>query len=833
MLYVNNIEIDKVVYNGTELDTVYYNSVEVFTSAREVTYSLTNLVQVSCPSKVKNGGTLVAQIGGASGYLTPESVAVTMDGVALTTTSSNSSYYTYDANTGTITVYNCIGSINVSATSDIQYSTLWVFSGNTVTKYNGSDINITIPYCYKTYTRNNQSYYAIANVSTTGYTNVTTIGASMFYGVTTLRSVTVYTPLKYINSEAFRGCTNLQTFSAPSSLTTIYASAFYGCSSLTSSCRASTYGDYCYYNCTSLASIGGVTSSVSFGTVGNYSFYNCSKLTCAGITFNNVGNYAFWNCQKITGTATRSGSVSSGATNTIGSFAFAKTNITYFDLNNIHAKAKSTWGSGCFSSNSKWDVKLNIGQSYSPIASLVHTSTSSGDGGTYKYIYGGYMYGSSASGKIVSGDYVPIVLVYTYWGSEEHYSYCDNVTTDSIASYYMCLTISSSSSAGFTFRAECRNGMTTTDTFKSAYANVRYYTMKEDPNSVSSKNESTYTEAGSVTPTHGVAYWWYPFSYVTAQNSGCVAFDTPVTLADGTTKMIQDITYKDRILRFNHDTGEIDTSYCHWLNKEETAKRYIKVTFDDDSYINFIFPHSMYSLDLNRYVQITRKDEFGIGTRVAKQVWVDGKPQIAEAVVKGIELIEEEIKFCEVVTGQFLNSFANNMLVTEPFTIGFQNMYGFDEKMRYLSPVRKQYLNGEYKGYLFSEDYIRDTLRITDKDSIGFRAEEWGMLMESGYIDEDGIHIMIDDFVNSPLHKVEPIKDKKGNNIWPVTTDIDVVENIDDYMRVEGTEYVLPNNEADNFIGWYCSADSKMYQPGDVYKVKYGTHFTAKFDKGE
>ena len=77
MLYVNNTEIEKVVYNGTDLDTVYYNGVEVFTSARAVTYTLVNLIQLSCPSKVKNGGTLIAQIGGASGYLTPETVAVT------------------------------------------------------------------------------------------------------------------------------------------------------------------------------------------------------------------------------------------------------------------------------------------------------------------------------------------------------------------------------------------------------------------------------------------------------------------------------------------------------------------------------------------------------------------------------------------------------------------------------------------------------------------------------------------------------------------------------------------------------------------------------------
>ena len=170
-------------------------------------------------------------------------------------------------------------------------------------------------------------------------------------------------------------------------------------------------------------------------------------------------------------------------------------------------------------------------------------------------------------------------------------------------------------------------------------------------------------------------------------------------------------------------------------------------------------------------------------------------------------------------------------MVSEPFTTGFQNMYGFNEDMTYASPVRKQYLAGEYKGYLFSEDYIRDTLRITNKDSIGFRAEEWGMLMEAGYINELEINEMIDEFVNSPLHKVEPIKDNDGNNIWPVTTDLDIVENIDDYMRKESSEYILPNHNDNNFIGWYCSADSRMYLPGDVYKVKYGTHFTAKFNK--
>ena len=827
----NGTEIEKLIFNGTELDTAFYQGVEVFTSAREVTYSLTNLNQVSCPTKVKNGGTLIAQISGASGFLTPETITVTMDGVELTTTTTESSYYTYDANTGTITVYNCVGAINIVATTDITYSTLWVFSGSSVTKYNGSDINLTIPYCYKAYTRNNTTYYSVSNETVTGYTNVTTIAASMFYGVTTLKSITLLTPLKTIGSEAFRGCTNLQTVTAPSGLTTINASAFYGCSSLTRAVTAGTYGNYAYYNCTALAQIGSTTSSISFSNVGDYAFYNCSKLVISGISFYKVGAYAFWNCNNITGTATESYSVSSGSSYTIGQFAFAKTNLTKFDLSKINSKAVSSWGSGCFSSNSKWDVTLNYSNTYSPIATLIHTSTSSSDGGTYKYIYGGYC--GSGSGTIVSGDYVPYVEVHVFWDTWTDYWTCSNITSSGGSFSHFCLTISSSSSPGFSFYADCRNASTSTDTFKSAYANVRYYTMKEDPTSVSAKNESTYTETGSVTPTHGIAYWWYPYSYVTAQSSGCIAFDTPITLADGTTKLIQDVTYKDRILRVNHDTGEIDTSYCHWINRDETVDKYYKVTFSDGSMIKFISPHAMFSLDELRYVQITNPNEFHIGTRVPKQITENGQFKLSEVSVENIEIVFETIHFCEVVTGQFLNCFANNLLITEPFTTGFQNMYGFNEDLTYKSPIRKQYLAGEYKGYLFSEEYIRDTLRITNKDSIGFRAEEWGMLMEAGYIKEIEINEMIDEFVNSPRHKVDPFTDENGVNIWPVTNDNDIVENIDDYMMQEGSEYILPENDDANFIGWYCSADSKMYQPNDIYKVKYGTHFTAKFKQGE
>ena len=69
------------------------------------------------------------------------------------------------------------------------------------------------------------------------------------------------------------------------------------------------------------------------------------------------------------------------------------------------------------------------------------------------------------------------------------------------------------------------------------------------------------------------------------------------------------------------------------------------------------------------------------------------------------------------------------------------------------------------------------------------------MLMEAGYITEKDINIMIDEFVNCPRHRLETITDENGINLWPVTTDDDIVDNIDDYILKEGEEYILPTGE--------------------------------------
>ena len=234
-------------------------------------------------------------------------------------------------------------------------------------------------------------------------------------------------------------------------------------------------------------------------------------------------------------------------------------------------------------------------------------------------------------------------------------------------------------------------------------------------------------------------------------DSSCLTGDTLINLANGKTKRLKDITYDDELLVLDHDTGKVSSRKAIWIHKSGKANGYQLVKFSDGSELKFIGLHSMFNADLLEYVDVRDESKFHVGTHVIK---VGENNQLSTVSVVSIEYIEEEVEYYEIITSGTYNVFANNLLTSDGYTIPFQNMYEFNRDYTYKSADRQAILYGTYEGYLFTDEYLNEVLRLSYSDIEGFRGREWGRLVELGYLPEEHIAYLIAHFLNSDEQRI-------------------------------------------------------------------------------
>ena len=88
--------------------------------------------------------------------------------------------------------------------------------------------------------------------------------------------------------------------------------------------------------------------------------------------------------------------------------------------------------------------------------------------------------------------------------------------------------------------------------------------------------------------------------------TGCITPDTLITLADGTQKQIDEISFGDKILTWDFFTGTyVEKDISLLVNHGENTYRVANLQFSDDTLLRLIGEHGMFDYDLNKYVYIT------------------------------------------------------------------------------------------------------------------------------------------------------------------------------------------------------------------------------------
>ena len=130
-----------------------------------------------------------------------------------------------------------IAPLTVSAATygDFEY-TIENNSTCTITKYNGSAANVTIPstiYGYKVCKVGDWAFSKNLNLKNITLPNsITCIDWAAFHDCTKLEHINIPNSITYIGGGAFEDCAKLEHITIPNSVTYIGDCAFYGCTSL-------------------------------------------------------------------------------------------------------------------------------------------------------------------------------------------------------------------------------------------------------------------------------------------------------------------------------------------------------------------------------------------------------------------------------------------------------------------------------------------------------------------------------------------------------------------------------------------------------------------------
>ena len=299
----------------------------------------------------------------------------------------------------------------------------------------------------------------------------------------------------------------------------------------------------------------------------------------------------------------------------------------------------------------------------------------------------------------------------------------------------------------------------------------------------------------------------------------CLIEGTKIRLANGTYKKIENIEYDDLLTVYDHENGGITYEYPVWIEKETKVNHYQKTTFSDGTILNTFGDHGLFSMDLLKYVSVQDKDNFKIGTKVAK-IKEDGTIEIVK--VTNIEIIKEETSYYNVSSTRFHNIIAEDLLTTDGSIIS-SNVFSFNEDITW-SKERDDYLKTNDL-FIYEEfKVIFPQFPFPEHIFRGYRMEEMKHLYNQGLLD---INMYYENLKNLGS---KTMTDENDNNLWMITTSDDKVINKKDYLQIEGSYYKLPYpKNYNNFKGWYNTADGKLYKPNDLIKVVYGMHFIAKY----
>ncbi len=181
----------------------------------------------------------------------------------------------------------------------------------------------------------------------------------------------------------------------------------------------------------------------------------------------------------------------------------------------------------------------------------------------------------------------------------------------------------------------------------------------------------------------------------------CLIEGTMIAIIDEngveTAKPIENITYRDRLKVWNHETGAVGYTYPARIEEEKVSLVYQLTTFSDGTELGTVGWHGVFDVNANEFISVDNRDRFYPGVEIYK---VEGD-QLTKVTVEKIEIIEREVRVYHIISSRYYNIIANNILTTDGNVIT-SNFYGFDENLKWPS-IREEFMSNPENLYTYDD----------------------------------------------------------------------------------------------------------------------------------
>lgn len=185
----------------------------------------------------------------------------------------------------------------------------------------------------------------------------------------------------------------------------------------------------------------------------------------------------------------------------------------------------------------------------------------------------------------------------------------------------------------------------------------------------------------------------------------CVAEGTLITLADGSTKAVEDLTGGEQLLVWNLMTGTFDTAPILFIDSDP-AKAYevIFLTFSDGTTVKVISEHGFWDFDLNQYVFLQNDAAKYIGHWFNKQtIDAEGNLTWTKVQLSDVDVKTEITTAWSPVTYGHLCYYVNGMLSMPGATTGLINIFDVEPETMKIDNVAYAEDIAEYGLFTYEE----------------------------------------------------------------------------------------------------------------------------------